>query len=104
MLVYPSEYRDKTRAGGLQSAGNTAGFLDGGPFWFSYRTLVKLVGDDTIDGTGTAVGDGRWQVITEHAVLKCQLTHSGKVRCPDEKGITRDYERSGPTSGRNDWG
>jgi type II secretory pathway predicted ATPase ExeA len=69
------------------------GFSTGDSFQISYRTLLKLVGGD--GGTDSTSDEGRWQV-TEHA-MKCQFIQSDWVQCRDEKGVTRDYHRSGLT-------
>jgi hypothetical protein len=69
------------------------GFSTGDSFQISYRTLVKLVGGD--GGADSTSDEGRWQV-TEHA-MKCQFIQSDWVQCRDEKGVTRDYQRSGLT-------
>lgn len=73
--------------------GTLQDFSAQGSFRLSYRTLVRLVDSDARQGTNTetASAEGRWQ-ITEHA-MSCELTQPDNIRCRDEKGITRTYNR-----------
>jgi hypothetical protein len=74
--------------------GTLQDFSAEGGFRLSYRTLVRLVGADAGRGTNTNVAssaEGGWQ-ITEHT-MSCELTQPHNIRCRDEKGITRTYQR-----------
>jgi hypothetical protein len=70
-------------------------FAEGNNFQLSYRTLVKLLGDDS-DSTREAAlsSDTGWQV-SEYS-MSCQLTKPDQVQCRDKKGVTREYHRSKP--------
>ena len=63
-------------------------FSAAGKFRLSYRTLVRLVGDNV---SGTDSGSDRWQV-TEDS-MNCHLTHLSKILCHGEKGTKREYRR-----------
>lgn len=65
------------------------GFSAGGEFRLSYRTLVRLTGDEAA-GKGNDTG---WQ-ITEHD-MRCRLLNGKVVRCRDGKGVIREYQRKG---------
>ena len=70
-------------------------FSAAGEFRVSYRTLVRLVENNTSEGVEktTAAGSGsdRWQV-TEHS-MTCQLSRLSRILCHDEKGTIREYRR-----------
>ena len=70
-------------------------FSEGNNFQLSYRTLVKLLSDDS-DGSREAAlsSDTGWQV-SEYS-MSCQLTKPDQVQCRDKKGVTREYQRSIP--------
>jgi hypothetical protein len=76
-------------------------FSTEGRFQIAYRTQIKLVGDDTVTEARATAGDDQWQITTEHPALECQLMQIDKIQCRDEKGIARNYERSGAISGRS---
>ena len=70
-------------------------FSAGSNFQLSYRTLVKLLDDDSDSSREAALSsDTGWQ-INEYS-MSCKLTWPDKVRCRDKKGITREYQRSEP--------
>jgi len=70
-------------------------FSEGNNFKLSYRTLVKLLGDDSDSSRDAALSsDAGWQ-ISEYS-MSCQLTQPDQVQCRDKKGVTRDYRRSRP--------
>ncbi len=69
------------------------GFADGNRFQLSYRTLVKLLKDDSDSAREAALStETGWQ-ISEYT-MSCRLARPDQVLCRDDKGVTRDYRRS----------
>ena len=85
----PALYKVETTLKGFSS----------GSFKLSYRTLVKLVdaGASASAKEKAAASKDGWQV-TEHS-MQCQLTQPDAVLCRDQKGVTRNYRRSGSKNG-----
>jgi type II secretory pathway predicted ATPase ExeA len=69
-----------------------SGFAAGGHFEMSYRTMVRLVSEDSAEPPGDTDKDQNWQV-TEYA-MSCELEDAEMVSCLDGKGITRRYNRA----------
>ena len=64
-------------------------------FQLSYRTLVKLLKDDSKSTREAALSSNTdWQISDYD--MSCRLTQPDQVKCRDNRGITRDYRRSKP--------
>ncbi|GMQ88083.1 MAG: hypothetical protein BMS9Abin08_1304 [Gammaproteobacteria bacterium] len=70
-------------------------FSAGQDFRLSYRTLVKLLGDDSDSSRDAALSSNTGWQVSEYS-MSCQLTRPDQVLCRDNKGVTRDYRRSTP--------
>jgi len=70
-------------------------FSAGQNFRLSYRTLVKLLGDDSDSSRDAALSSNTGWQVSEYS-MSCQLTRPDQVLCRDNKGVTRDYRRSKP--------
>jgi len=94
-LSVPQDINTKYGAALYKVETTLQGFSEGNNFQLSYRTLVKLLGDDLDSSREAALSsDSGWQ-ISEYS-MSCQLTQPDQVRCRDKKGVTREYHRSKP--------
>jgi hypothetical protein len=66
-------------------------------FQLSYRTLVKLLSDDSDKARKAALSSNTGWQVSEYS-MSCQLTGPNQVPCRDTKGVTRDYRRSTPAA------
>jgi len=62
-------------------------------FQLSYRTLVKLLSDDSDKVRKAALSSSTGWQVSEYS-MSCHMKWPDQVLCRDKKGVTRDYRRS----------